>query len=178
MGLKTVEVTIKGTAPLMMHKYPMVPTENPPLEKRPPAEQAEIAAYRDETSGMLFLPGVALQRALVGAGTYIKGKGRATMQKPTAACVLVTPDRLELGTKHFEIDARPVVIKATGGRVIRYRPRIDAWQVSFTLEYDDNLMKESDMRAVVDAAGTRVGLLEFRPERKGPFGRFVVVKWE
>lgn len=31
---------------------------------------------------------------------------------------------------------------------------------------------------IVDDCGTRVGLLDFRPERKGPFGRFVVTKWE
>jgi len=31
---------------------------------------------------------------------------------------------------------------------------------------------------VVDDAGVRVGLLDFRPERKGSFGRFMVVEWK
>jgi hypothetical protein len=30
----------------------------------------------------------------------------------------------------------------------------------------------------VDDAGQRVGALDFRPEKKGAFGRFVVTHWE
>jgi len=30
----------------------------------------------------------------------------------------------------------------------------------------------------VDDTGQRVGLLDFRPEKKGPFGRFVVTRWD
>jgi hypothetical protein len=33
------------------------------------------------------------------------------------------------------------------------------------------------MRDIVDAAGKRIGLGDFRPACKGPFGKFVVVKW-
>jgi hypothetical protein len=31
---------------------------------------------------------------------------------------------------------------------------------------------------VIDAAGKRVGLGDFRPACKGPFGRFVVTNWQ
>jgi hypothetical protein len=34
------------------------------------------------------------------------------------------------------------------------------------------------MREIVDAAGKRVGLGDFRPACKGPFGKFVVVQWK
>jgi len=34
------------------------------------------------------------------------------------------------------------------------------------------------LRHIVDDAGSRVGLLDFRPERKGPFGRFIVIEWK
>ncbi len=34
------------------------------------------------------------------------------------------------------------------------------------------------VRALVDDAGKKVGLGDYRPERKGPFGKFVVTKWE
>jgi hypothetical protein len=46
------------------------------------------------------------------------------------------------------------------------------------MDYDDVLLKESELRRVVDDAGSRVGLLEFRPEKKGPFGRFIVTEWK
>lgn len=176
MTIKTVACTIKGVSPLLMHAYPMVPIEA--LEKKPPEEQAEIAAYRDPDTKNLYIPGIAIQRAFVSGATFSKGKGRATLQKPVAACVLIIPERCSLGVRDFVIDARPVVIPATKGRVVRYRPRLEAWTAEFEIEFDDTLLKESELRRVVDDTGSRVGLLDFRPEKKGPFGRFIVIRWE
>lgn len=172
---KQIEVTIKGKSPLMMHAYPMVPIEA--LEKKPPEEQAELSAYRDP-KGELYIPGVGLQRALIAGATYSKGKGRASLQKAAAACFMVDPERVLLGTHDYVMDARPVVIPATKGRVMRYRPRLDDWEVTFILEYDDTLLSEVQTRQIVDDTGSRVGLLEFRPEKKGPFGRFFVTSWK
>jgi len=45
------------------------------------------------------------------------------------------------------------------------------------ISYDDSILKETELRKVVDDAGSRVGLLDFRPEHKGPFGRFIVTHW-
>jgi len=174
---KAISVTIKGISALLMHQFPLMPIENPPIEKRSPEDQAELAAYRDPETQELYVPGMAIQRALIAAAVYSKGKGRASLQKPTAACLLINPDRVSTLRKEYSLDARPVVIPATGARVMRYRPRLDAWELSFELEYDPSLLDEKQVRGVVDDAGSRVGLLEFRPERKGPFGRFMVVEW-
>jgi len=73
---------------------------------------------------------------------------------------------------------RPVVIAATKGRVMRYRPRLDEWKFSCEIEYDETLLTETQLRRIVDDTGSRVGLLDFRPARNGSFGRFVVVSWE
>jgi hypothetical protein len=176
MTIKTIEVTIKGTSALLMHAYPMLEPEKG-WEKFAPEEQAKIAEYRDPDSGECYVPSVAIQRSLIAGAGYSKGKGRATLAKPVAACVLVTPERCSLGVKVYKVDSRPVVIPATRGRIVRHRPRFDNWQCSFTLEYDTELLNEADVRQVVDDAGKRVGLLDFRPEKKGPFGRFVVTRW-
>lgn len=169
------EVTIKGISPLLMRAFPMVPIEG--FEKKSPDDQAKACEYRT-VDGKLYIPGVNLQRALVAGATYSKGKGRGSLQKQVAACVFVTPEYLILTPQSYVIDARPVVVPATKGRVIRYRPRFDVWEVTFFLEWDDILLRENEIRKVVDDTGTRVGLLDFRPACKGPFGRFVVTKWE
>lgn len=173
---KTITVAIKGISALLMHSFPLVQVEG--LEKRTPDEQAEIAAYRDPDTGELYIPGVAFQRALVAGAAYSKGKGRSTLQKPVAACVLVTPERASLGTKEYIVDARPVVIPATKGRVVRYRPRLDSWETTFSIEFDPMLITEDQLRRVVDDTGRNVGLLDYRPEKKGPFGRFMVTAWK
>lgn len=175
MSMAKIDVGIKGVSALLMHAYPMVVIEG--LDKKLPMEQAEHAAYRDPDTKMLYVPGIALQRALVNGAVFSKGKGRASLQKLVAACVLISPERLSLGVKPFALDSRPVVIPATRGRIVRHRPRLDEWAVKFSLEYDDVLLTEAQIRKVVDDTGTRVGLLDFRPEKKGPFGRFMVTEW-
>ena len=175
MPISQVEVAIQGVSPLLMHAYPMVPIEA--LEKKTPEQQAEFAAYRDGDGGNLYIPGVAIQRCLVGAAAYSKGKGRASLQKQVAACVIVSPERCSLGVKAYTVDARPIVVPATKGRVMRFRPRLEEWKTAFALDFDADLITEAQLRRIVDDGGSRVGLLDFRPERKGPFGRFMVTKW-
>lgn len=174
--MKVVRVTIKGISPLLMNRFPLEPITA--LEKKPKEEQAEIAAYRDPDTGELYIPGPAFQQALVNGGAFSKGKGRASLIKTVAASVIVLTERASLGTTEYVIDARPVVISATRGRIIRYRPRLDDWQATFLVQFDPDLITEAQLREVVDSAGSRVGLLDYRPACKGPFGRFMVVGWK
>lgn len=176
MATKKIECTIKGISALLMHAYPMQPIEA--IEKKSPDEQAEYSAYRDPDTEYLYIPGIAIQRSFIASASYSKGKGRGSLQKQVAACVMVNPERCDLGVKDFVVDSRPVVIAATKGRIVRHRPRLDNWTVTFEVEYDDTLITEAQLRRVVDDAGSRVGLLDFRPERKGPFGRFMVTDWK
>jgi hypothetical protein len=173
---KTIRCEITGMSALLMHAFPMVPVEA--LEKKTPEEQAEHAVYRIPGSRELYIPAVAVQRALIAGAGFSKGKGRATLAKPVAACVIIDPEYLGLGTTEYTVDGRPVVIPATKGRVMRYRPRLDNWKVEFNLSYDDAMLSAKQIREVVDNTGKSVGLLDFRPEKKGPFGRFTVTNWE
>jgi hypothetical protein len=175
MAMKVVRCMIKGLSSLLMHRYPAEPIEA--LEKKPPEEQAELAVYRSP-DGELYFPGLNIQRSLVSAATFSKGKGRATLQRVVAACVFVSPEYCLLGAQKYIVDSRPVVIPATRGRVVRHRPRFDDWRLSFELSYDDTLLTEPELRRVVDDAGNRIGIGDFRPERKGPFGRFIVIEWK
>lgn len=173
---KMVFCKIKGISALLMHAYPLVPIEG--LEKRSPEEQAEFSAYRDPDTNGLYFPGINVQRAIVAGAAYSKGKGRASLQKPVAACLAIHPERCALGVNDYKLDARSVVIPATKGRIVRYRPRLDEWQLSFDVEFDPLLIKEEEIRRVIDDTGSRVGIGDFRPERKGPFGRFIVIEWK
>jgi len=173
---KIISCSIKGISPLLMHAYPMVKIENP--EKLTIEEQAQLAEYRDPDTYFLYIPGINVQRSLIAAAVYSKGKGRSSLQKPVAACVMINPERISLGISDYIIDLRPVVIAATKGRIVRARPRINDWSISFEIGYDPMLLKETELRKIVDDAGSRVGLLDFRPSCNGPFGRFIVTEWE
>ena len=176
MATQKVSMKLQGISSLLMHAFPMVSIEA--FEKKPVDEQAELAAYRDPQTKELYVPGINVQRAFIAGATYSKGKGRASLQKQAAACLQVTPERILLGVKDYAIDSRPVVIPATKGRVMRHRPRLDNWRLEFDLEYDDTLLAVEQLRHIVDDTCSRVGFLDFRPEKKGPFGRAMVIHWE
>jgi len=142
-----------------------------------PEQQAEHVAYRHPASSELFIPATALWRAIVDGATYVKGKGRGSLQKVAAACIIVDPEYLLLGVKDYALDSRRVVVSATKGAIVRHRPRLDKWRVGFSVTYDPTLLSAVNVRQIVDCAGSRVGVLDFRPACKGPFGRFQVVEW-
>ena len=91
-------------------------------------------------------------------------------------CLLIYTDGKPL--TEWEVDSRSVVIPSTGGRIMAHRPRVDAWNATFTLDLDTTMFTPNLVRSVVDDAGKKIGLGDYRPARKGPFGRFVVSRWD
>lgn len=179
-----VEVRIKGVSPLLMSRFTSDGGDGAPkpmVNKRDEVEAAESRAYRivgGKTDSNLYVPAECLRQALVNGAAYEKGRGRSSLSKFAAATIFVEPIALDLGTSKYEIDSRPVVIAATKGRIMRHRPRLDLWSLDFTIEFDSTMISEGQMRAIVDHAGSKVGLLDFRPEKKGPYGRFMVTEWK
>ncbi len=144
-----------------------------------PREQAKPKAYAD-AEGNLFVPGPNIYAAIIAAGSFHKaGKSKITTMKTSLipAGVLLEELVCPLNTKEWEVDSRSVVIPSTGGRIMCHRPRIDDWKTSFTLEVDETMFAPDLVRTIIDDAGKKIGLGDYRPSRKGPFGRFVVTEW-
>jgi hypothetical protein len=52
------------------------------------------------------------------------------------------------------------------------------WKVTFSLQVNVDLVDVATVKKIVEDAGALVGLGDFRPARKGPYGRFQVTSWE
>lgn len=155
-------------------------------KKGTPREQAEPKAYRDAKANFV-IPGVNVFRSIIDAGAFIKsGKTKLTTQKSsliTSFLLMETLESIVCGdtgspVKDFEVDSRSVVIPSTGGRIMAHRPRFDAWQLTFEVELDESECAPDMLRELVDQAGKKVGLGDFRPAKKGVFGRFKVIEWK
>ena len=185
-----IRVRIEGIAPLLMNRFgdeAEVATSSghsPAIgngHRGTPREQAEKTAYRHSKTGELFLPGPNIFAAIVQAGMFHKlGKNKLTTQKSSlvAAGIVVTDLLIPLGTKEFEVDSRRAVIPVSGAAVLRHRARLDKWGGSFTLQVDGDMFSADLVRLLVDDAGKKIGVGDYRPARRGPFGRFVVTGWE
>ena len=170
--MKQLKFKLKGLSPLLQNRFT---GEEKTGKNNTPLEQAEEHSYRSE-NGNLCIPQANLMRALVrgAAETKVGGKGKKTYKNAIASAVWLEEPELDLGTKDFVVDSKPVVIAATKGRIIRHRPRVNNWTASGTLNYDENVIPESALKKILLDTGASVGLMDFRPEKFGPFGRFTV----
>jgi hypothetical protein len=148
-------------------------------DKGTPREQAKQKAYVDDKNN-LYIPGPNIYAAIIAAGKFHKyGKTKVTTNKTSLipAGIFILDAVIPLNTTNFEVDSRSVVIPPTGGRIMCHRPRLDNWKCTFDLEVDEQMFNEKFVRLLIDDAGKKIGVGDFRPEKKGPFGRFQVIKW-
>jgi hypothetical protein len=179
-------IKIEGTTPLLMNKF----TDAAQLkatssngtstvgDKGTSREQAEAKLYTHD--GVIGVPQPNLLRCLIDAGKWFKvGRVKITTQKTSMipACVDIEGIFIPLIQDGWEVDTRPVRIPATGGRILVHRPSFEKWGLQFNAELDTEILGKAIFRQLVDAAGKRVGLGDFRPDCKGPFGKFVVTSW-
>lgn len=175
-----VEVEIQGVTPLLMSKFNGEDLISSSRDKNAtPREEADRSAYKLE-DGTLYLPGTMIFSSIISAGVFSKlGKNKVTTMKTSlipAGITMVTTECF-LGTKDYEVDSQSVVIPATGGRVMKHRPRLDEWKTNFVIDVDTGMFSEKMTRQIIDDAGMKCGVGAFRPNRKGPYGKFKVVKW-
>ena len=187
--MKHINVTIEGTTPLLCNRFTdeaqMAATRGTRAsvigDKGSPKEQAEPKLYLGH-DGRPMIPQPNLFRCIIDAGKFFKnGRSKVTTQKSSLLPACAEIQGLEIPIQHKEpwtVDTRPVRIPSTGGRILCHRPCFHDWKLSFTLKVDAEMISVGLMREIVDAAGKRVGLGDFRPDCKGPFGKFVVTRWE
>jgi len=175
--MKSIGVRITGISPLLLHRFPL---EGTPAgyAKWSPEKQAEFATYRDPDTHELRVQSEAIRQSMIAAAKWTKGKGRASLKADVAAVVEIEPEWLSLGTTEYKIDTRSVVNATTKGRVLSHRPRLHEWALSLTLVYDPVLVTPAQLREVLDNAGRRIGIGDFRPENLGHFGKFLVSEWK
>lgn len=189
MATHGIRLRLEGKTPLIMHRFSDAAAQstqrgskvaNQQYNQGTPREQAETSLYLD-SSGALVIPQPNIMASIVGGGQYHKlGRSQVTTRERSlvVAALDIPSVCIPLIASDWEVDSRPVVIPATKGRVIRHRPRFDTWALEFDAEIDANVMPVDLMQEVIESAGRLVGLGDYRPARKGPYGRYFISMWE
>lgn len=176
----SLKITVDGTSPLMTHNpASMGVTKTPGKASNIPSpeDEAERGTYRLEDGGCA-IPGVAFRGSILKAAGAWKTKRSATMKSQLSHIQIVeelVPLLMRDGEPitSFAIDRRRAIVQRQG--IMRSRPRFEEWSTSFTVIYDGDLVKDEEIiRQIAADAGKRVGVGDFRPERNGWFGRFMV----
>jgi len=187
--MKEIRIKITGTTPLICNRFTdeaQIKASNSTSastvgDKGSPKEQAEKRLYIG-SDGNPMIPQPNLFRAIIDAGKFFKaGKSKVTTIKSSLIPACLEIDGVEIPIRSqqgWETDTRAVRIPATGGRILAYRPKFNDWELEFTVYLDEEILSKALLREIIDAAGKRIGLGDFRPDCKGPFGKFVVTLWD
>ncbi len=188
--MKELKTTWTGIRPIILHngqladplnKYSRMLKNVTSKRKKTDADHEEMARiefegglYWDEKVGV-YLPSDGIE------ATICAGAKKSRIGKDVQAAVFVQDEIVPLiydGPKTIEAlwkDRHRFVlrkpVKVGQAKVMRTRPMFPTgWSVSFTLEYDEDVVNESALKKAMIDAGSLCGCFDWRPK----FGRFIV----
>lgn len=188
MKITKIKIKVDGKTPMLMNRFTdaaaMAATQGTrtsgPKATLDPKEDAKSRLYTDE-KGKVIIPQPNLFRCIIDAGKFFKaGKSKVTTLKSSLIPAAISLDEIHYPLKHdgWSVDTRPIRIPATGGRILRHRPIFHKWGFAFEVELDEEIIPYNLFHEIIEAAGKRIGFGDFRPDCKGPFGKFIVTKFE
>lgn len=145
-----------------------------------PEVEAEAGTYRLE-DGTCAIMGIGFRNGLIAAaGAWKKPRGRGSMASDLAH-VVVREELIPLYRADgsiitdYEIDRRRAVVQKNG--IVRARPKYKDWGGFFTVEYDEALVANPQILVdICNDSGNRMGIGDYRPAKKGWFGRYAIIE--
>lgn len=191
MAIKTIAVHCVGISPILMNPmteetldelYGGAAARKPKTGQVPQKQVAEAKIIKDGDD-RVGLPVEYLFSCLVGAGRFVKYDAKKNISNASSTLIPSFMSIEELFLPFDNQDAKWFVDKrrgrlSNGTAVCILRPRFEDWSFDVTIEIDDQEISEEKVKELFRRAGTAVGLGDFRPACRGPFGRFKIERWE
>jgi hypothetical protein len=139
-------------------------------------------------NGEFGFPANYLFACLIDAGRYVQfeGKSKVSTRETSLlpAFLSIVPDVVSAEGDGFipfidqsvawVADKRRGVLAANKAAVAIVRPKFPTWAFEVTVEIDEDQIAIAKMRDLFTIAGRQCGIGDFRPSKRGPFGRFAV----
>jgi hypothetical protein len=172
---------IKGISDLLQNNPASMSHSNAGLGTKripTPEEEAQAKCYRDG-DGNFYLLSEAFRSSIVGKGGAASGRriGKFTAASRACAGIFTVEPRVVLldaetgePAKTYRIDTRRAVVQGQG--VLRSRACFPNWMARLPLEIDEDFITIQQVLELLNIAGKLAGVGDFRPQRRGSFGRF------
>lgn len=200
-------VTIQGISGLLQCRHPSPEEEkgitgingDSGVRKRQPTddEMFDLHAFRTPDGKFYQQPVQVIGSIIEAAKNFrIPNEGKKTYARILMGGVLIEEDYLmhknqkidrkiktqdlpNKQAKGWYVDNRWGVNKNTGGAVWVVRPRIDNWELNFTLNLlQDERVPVDLFRQILEYAGLYVGIGSYRAPKGGNFGRYKIIKFQ
>lgn len=180
---KIIVFKITGLSPLLTHNPASMQQSNQgKLGQKyipKPEEEAAAGCYKND-DGTFGLPSEAFRQSIVGSGGGASGRriGKKSAASIVCAGVFTTEVRciLLLPTtwkpiKKYEIYTCRAVLRGREG-ILRSRPMFKDWGCKWPVEVDEDFITPEIVLDLLNISGKVAGVGDFRPQRKGTFGRY------
>lgn len=179
--MKKYLVELKGMTPLLQNKPEEYGFDVEWIEKKAnnEYEKETLKKLYINSEGVIYQPATHIERALIEAGKKIrvKGNGKATYSKLFGSMISVPQLDIPHLIDNWEVYKTLVVIPSTKGRIMRYRPMFKEWGLKFEIEFEEEICAKV-IKESLEIAGKYVGIGDWRPEKKGKFGKFQVISFQ
>jgi hypothetical protein len=179
-SMKKINVRIEGTSPLLINRF--LEKQITAKIKKKSGEQKDIPVEEKLylLDGKPYIPARYFVGSLVDAAKQFKiaGKQKATYSKYVGATIRIEPEAILIEPGKWEPFSISAVIPSTGGRVMVTRPQFNKWAASFEILCDDDEVSVDTMEQITEQAGKFTGIGDWRPQKKGAYGKFRIVKFE
>ncbi len=140
-------------------------------------------------NGEFGFPANYLFAALIDAGRHVQyeGKSKVSTRETSLmpAFLSIVPDVVNDEGDGFipftdqsvkwVADKRRGVLAANKAAVAIVRPKFPSWAFEVTIEVDLEQISIEKVKSLFEIAGRQSGIGDFRPSKRGPFGRFAVM---
>jgi len=182
MAISTViaRVHLTSIAPYHQSRY----HEEPKLTGESPGDY-DKRTWRSRMlvkEGSVYIPARAIHEALMDGAAYskqkIQGQGNATWTQKFKSAITVMDD-IDLNINAATVGYVDIWAHANGKRgsetrVMRRIPKIDEWEARFSVHILDPIITEAIFTEMMEIAGLYIGIGQYRPQRGGNAGRFVL----
>lgn len=188
IGVETIKVPIIGTSPLIVHRWSdkakrqMLDAQQGKKkvkEHRDPQADYENSFYRiaDDTNPDRYgFPVTAFKQATIGgARFYDKSVTMTALRQAMFFRGIITKaDPQQLVEIHGEPHMREDVVRVGQGTDLRYRGEFTEWTTELAITFVTSMLDRNSLLSLVEAGGMGVGVGEWRPQKSGEFGTYVI----
>ncbi len=184
-------VRIVGLSPILFHKY------TPKTDPARLVQGSDAVNYADEWKESVYLekdnvviPSVNIMACIFNGAKGVR-KGKHFLTRLVYTSFSVEPFKIEVTVAGKTINLKRIEkedwidvtgAKVRGNMVDRARVCLPVgWTLNFTLTNRNEQLTAKDVKALIDNAGEKAGLGDWRPsapKKPGPYGRFVVEKFD
>ena len=178
--MKEIIIKVEGVTPLLMNRFREKEIDTKGKKRMGAMEEHDILDKLYLIDNVPHIPGIYFRNSFVEAAKQFKitGKGKSTYSKLAGSTLQIKEEYIPIEPGKYEPYKIAAVNPMTKGRMMVTRPRFNKWSAQFTVQLLDDSLPIEILNVLVIHAGQYVGIGDWRPDKKGMFGKFIVVKFQ